>query len=282
MTSNIVIIGVHKAGTSSMFEILSCHDEVCQSSIKETHFFSAKESDYWKSAYTNYQDFFGCDTGVFLEASPEYFYLGHDAIEGMDEELARKAHYVLLLRRPTEKIASSYRHMRSKNVVDTWAEFRDRELNESKLDYYNLCPGAHELTQCDYSKHLLKWQRFIAERRLTIIDFDTFREDPLSACNQILAAVGCCPLSENEVPRLHTNKSSAHKNKSLHKVALWVFRFFEGWLRQRPRLKSMLANLYEKANSREFDELVDTKEFVHLDKAYEEIVSSIDEPKVQG
>jgi hypothetical protein len=158
--------------------------------------------------------------------------------------------------------------MKSKGIVSTWIDFKERELNSKKLEIYNECPGSFELTQCDYAEHLCKWKNIENQGRLTIVDFDLFKVDPLGISNKILLEMELEPLDEKNVMRLHANKSVAIRNKTLHKFAMYVFRRTESWLRSNPKVKSRLALLYDMINSDQVIEKPDIVDYLYLDKFY--------------
>jgi hypothetical protein len=72
--ANLVVAGVPKGGTTSLFEYLSHHPEVRPARVKETRFFTSDEAAQ-PDARARYATYFeGCQDGRYiLEASPGYF-----------------------------------------------------------------------------------------------------------------------------------------------------------------------------------------------------------------
>src|SRR5580765_445608 len=73
--ANFVIGGTEKAGTTSVFDYLSAHPQVCTSSRKETDFFRNGYTGNPEVDARRYGSFFErCDsrTPVIAEASPGY------------------------------------------------------------------------------------------------------------------------------------------------------------------------------------------------------------------
>src|SRR3954466_13605025 len=83
---NALIIGVSKAGTTSLFDYLTQHPEVAGSKPKETLFFSdLVYSDFTLPPIRNYRRFFR-HTGaarIVMEASPNYWYGGRRLLSAL-------------------------------------------------------------------------------------------------------------------------------------------------------------------------------------------------------
>ena len=69
---HLIIAGTAKAATSSLFDYLSAHPEVCGSRVKETYFFSQGYSGDTQRDRERYAAFFAPETTarVLFEASP--------------------------------------------------------------------------------------------------------------------------------------------------------------------------------------------------------------------
>ena len=75
---NLIIAGVNKAGSTSLFHYLSQHPEVCGSKDKETCYFLPLLYNESISPITNYEaQFSHCGKSAYrLEATPAYIYGG--------------------------------------------------------------------------------------------------------------------------------------------------------------------------------------------------------------
>jgi hypothetical protein len=117
---NLLIIGVTKAGTTSLFSYLAQHPDICASRRKETEYFSplrttpssrlAPLDDYRRN-------FRHCQGQRFaLEATPNYWYGAQQMVAAVERTLD-DPHVVISLRDPVDRFWSEYRFMRSKGLL---------------------------------------------------------------------------------------------------------------------------------------------------------------------
>ena len=88
MLPNLLIIGVPKAGTTSLFSYLNLHKEVFGSSPKEPGYFHPLRWGEELSAITKYEKAFAgySNQKYAMEATPGYFY-GGQKVSGKMKEL---------------------------------------------------------------------------------------------------------------------------------------------------------------------------------------------------
>jgi hypothetical protein len=104
---DFVIIGAQKAGTSSLFEYLAHHPDVCGSFIKEVQYFTSR---YWIGR-RGYRAFFpkaGSASCQFGEATPYYLFCPESAERVFNT--IPDARIVALLREPVSRAYSHYKH----------------------------------------------------------------------------------------------------------------------------------------------------------------------------
>ncbi len=112
---NLIIAGPPKTGTTSIYDWLSKHPNVCASRIKETQYFFHKvtavnrEANYIEHGLTRYESLFRCDEKrqIVFEATPDYFY-SDTAFDHLDE-LPTLQKIVFIHRNPAERLFSEYR-----------------------------------------------------------------------------------------------------------------------------------------------------------------------------
>ena len=107
--ANTVIVGVNKAGTTSLFVSLSGHPAVAASSVKETRYFLPARWGRPLEPVQVYEDYFRDvgDRPVRLEATPSYFYGGEPLVQAMHELLGRPK-VVVVLREPVSRLVSFF------------------------------------------------------------------------------------------------------------------------------------------------------------------------------
>lgn len=141
----LIIAGQPKAGTTSLFDWLSAHPDICSSTLKETRFFL--DEDYPLPVRVRFD---GTDLGqyfeyfrdhsrrVFLEASPDYLYC-EKPLEL--KNILPNARFILIERDPVERIISTYRYFKQQEILPVTLSFEDYIIEQqfgekaSRRDY---------------------------------------------------------------------------------------------------------------------------------------------------
>lgn len=110
MPVNAIIIGAAKAGTTSLFNILGHHVEVCAASTKETRFFS-DDARFARGLGWYAQEYFGhaVREPVWLEASPAYLTWSDKVAPRIRASLAAPR-FIAVFRDPVRRAYSHYWH----------------------------------------------------------------------------------------------------------------------------------------------------------------------------
>ncbi len=109
---NLIIAGINKSGTTSIYRYLADHPECCGSKIKETCFYLGKNDEV--SGYEKY--FEDCnDEKVVFEATPGYFYCG-DTIAYKIKKQIKEVKIIIALRNPTDRLYSYYKSLCKKKI----------------------------------------------------------------------------------------------------------------------------------------------------------------------
>src|SRR6185436_4887174 len=125
---NLIIGGVHKAGTTSVFTYLSMHPAVCGSSIKEIGFFMPLK--YGKQIpsmeeYSKYWQHCAGEKKYLLEASPSYIY-GKDVIaDRIQKELGNDVKMIFILRNPADRLFSFYERKKANTYLGRNVSFKE-------------------------------------------------------------------------------------------------------------------------------------------------------------
>ena len=180
---NLLIGGVHKAGTTSLHTYLSMHPEVCGSLIKELAFLlparyneEVPSNDVYASHFKNYNG-----EKYILETTPSYLYGGMPLINIINERLGDDVKMIFILREPTDRFISFYRHCLTKLEIPADTTLEDfigmsaaidsviRQSNETDHITQGLIEG-------DYATFLPLWIEHFKDR-LLIIFFDELSKD---------------------------------------------------------------------------------------------------------
>jgi hypothetical protein len=255
---NLIVAGVHKCGTTSVFNTLAASPEIAASSVKEVnHFIPVRFGDPAPSLQS-YEDFYGPSAGAAryrLEASPGYFCGGAPVAEAVDEALPG-CRVIVLLREPRERLVSFFRFMQSILTVPatmTLDEYVERcgEVMGSSVGRLAKEPytGVHDGHYADYLPH---WSRRFGER-LHIVFFDAWRDDPASASHELAQWLEIDPDPLLDRSQVAANQTRQYRLAALQRLALRINVRFEEQLRRTPRMQQLLKAGYGRLNLREPD-----------------------------
>jgi hypothetical protein len=251
----LIIAGVNKAATTSLFMYLSAHPQICASHVKETQYFlpiryGAKELPpveyYW--------DYFShCkQSDYILEATAGYFYGGSSIAKAIEKTLGR-IRIIFIFREPVARMFSFFKFR--KNMLEL-----DESLSFS--EYIQLCetlPPSDRVKRENnaywgieggyYSNYLSDWFEVFGEQNIRIIFFEHFVNDPRSEIADL------CQWLDLEydryIAKLDTsveNRTRSFNNRFLQRIALQLNWKGESFWRSHPRIKKNLRRLYYALN----------------------------------
>lgn len=178
----VMIVGSMKSGTTSLFNYLVQHPEICPCMEKEPEFFSEhQEHGIQTSDYLNLWDFDPALHRYALEASTGY--TKYPLETGVPERIAAyglNPRFIYCVRDPIERIISQYQFV---NSNPSWGDidiFSDEAVSLSK---YNL--------------QLAQYISIFPRENLLIIDFELLTRQPQNAANQVFEFLGLSPVQLN-------------------------------------------------------------------------------------
>ena len=148
--ANLLIVGVPKAGTSSLFTYLAQHRDICGSDKKEIghfNFFNPRRHGLDRrppiEAYAAH--FAHCSGQRYaLEATPSYCYKGQAVIDAI-RELLPNPKIVLTLRNPTDRLWSDYTFQRSLGNIPNIRSFDEylSACEQRRMDWTDSALTSH-------------------------------------------------------------------------------------------------------------------------------------------
>lgn len=248
--NNLIIGGVHKAGTTSLYTYLSWHPSIAGSDIKETHFFSGSN---YKKKYKSYDEYFKNYKGekYKLEASPEYIYERKIAINNiLDNTINPKI--IFIFRNPADKILSSFNHRKKNLLFDSDYNFEDFErdhLNISSLTEIDKNNSySKELYDGVYVDYIKDWFEAFGEENIRIIFFDDLKNKPHEVVENLTKWLNIDSGFYDNKNFTVENKSVVFKNASLQKYVMLISKNLEPVFRKNYKLKLFLRNIYYALN----------------------------------
>ena len=174
---NFIIAGVSKAGTSSLFNYMAQHPQVCPSAEKETNHFLPLKYGEPVAGIGDYLRFFShCQREpVVMEATPGYFWCGAPLVEEINRHLSPRAKVLIIFRDPVDRFYSYLEferaHLRVPQGI-TDAEYLSRNLA-------HISSGTSELKENNaywalesgrYADYLAPWLQLGERLRLSFFD----------------------------------------------------------------------------------------------------------------
>ena len=250
---NLIIAGVTKAGTTSLFRYLSQHPAICASDEKELRHFLPLRYGEPVGPLATYADHFShCAQEPYaMEASPGYFYGGAAVARAIDEALDAPR-VVIVLREPGERCYSFYNFMRSRAKLpqdadfDSWLD-RCEQLHRAGVDQR---PEHHDYSGLGagcYSDWLQPWLDTFGDR-LKVLFFDDLSADPAATVADLCAWLGIDPEVAAGFEYRVENKTRQFRHERLQKAALSWNRANVLFFERHQTLKRLLRTIYYTVN----------------------------------
>lgn len=249
---NFVIIGVQKAGTTSVYNYLKQHPQVYMSPIKEPHFLERDWSqlppekqkpgriDTWEK-YCNL--FTGVRDEIAIgEASPNYLF-HHQSSVGMIEKYLPNAKLIAILRDPAER-AYSDNLMHVRDAIGSYQRSLEEQLEYSSHKSFVLLKGF-------YYNHLKSFYEHFPREQVKVYLYDNLSKNPVSFMQDIYSFIGVdtsfTPNTSERYQKAQIPKSQAlnvllRKQNSARNLAASVLKvFLPAGTRQ--KIRTSLINL---------------------------------------
>jgi hypothetical protein len=201
---NVVIGGVPKAGTSSLFRWLEDHPQVCASPIKETfylvdpgHPLERSAAHFHRDGLDGYARFFEhfdrSRHRVRLEGTTHYLYQ-ETALEVL-ASLEPQPHVIFLLRKPSRRIYSSFQYsQQTLATLSSRLSFREYvetirrggtafEENAVMRKYAPI--WRNEIRYSRYAEYLRKWRALFGPDRIHVLLFEDLVANPRGALRML-------------------------------------------------------------------------------------------------
>lgn len=271
---SLVLAGVAKCGTTSLFSYLTHHPDVCGARPKEPgYFLPVLYGERMPPIIEYYRCFSHCGSERFvIEGTARYFLGGAIVAEAIREHLGN-IRVLLILRDPVDRLFSFYKFKKGSMELDrgltleqyvrrceavSRRDLRKRERNQ----YWGIEEGL-------YARYLPQWFDVFGDS-LRVAFFEDLRCDPWDLMRQLCGWLGIDAGVYDQARFLAKNRSLDYRSSLLHHVAVPVRRRLHGFWRRHPVLKRILRALYYGINGKPFEEEISTQTRAYLASVFQE------------
>ncbi len=272
MLPNLLIIGVPKAGTTSLFSYLNLHPQVFGSNPKEPGYFHPLRWGEELADIAKYeQAFLGYSNQKYaMEATPGYFYGGKKLSNEM-KKLLPDSKVIVVLRDPVQRLFSFYKYKLSLGHIPSDLSFEnyldkcismplDEKIKKKNYDYWGMEGGL-------YANLLETWNSTYGDN-LKVCFFDDLVSDKNNFTSDICDWLN---LNFNEIDSkkmLIENKSMLYRSKALQKFAISFDRSLEGLWNFMPFIKKPFSFFYNLFNSKPHNAVLNKSSKKELEEFY--------------
>ena len=233
MKANLFVIGASKCGTTSFYNILRNHPEICMSSVKETLYFALPDNKRKEVDYLSYYN--GCDGKKIIgEVTPVYSEL--HVVPQVPRNIYKynkNAKIVYLVRNPLDRITSVWKqtlasgHWNRKVYMEKFGvDIPKMSLNfeEAIFDY----PPFIEA--CRYWMQIEGYRKYFPDNQIKVLFFEDLINAPYELFNSLWDFLGVSYFDVSNINK-HFNKSSGKVMFKPNSKLLFLARAFRKFSR---------------------------------------------------
>jgi hypothetical protein len=248
---NFIVLGVSRAGTTTVFNTLGRHPEILSSSTKETRYFQPVRYGEPLPPVAHYESYFRRHAGerITMECTPDYFFGAAPTAKAMKEVCDPRV--AVILREPTARLISFFRFMQDRLQLPaemSLVEYVERcqaipawEMNRRASNNYTAVWGGQ------YARFLPAWIDAFPGR-CDVLFFDDLSNSPMQVLGEQCRRLGLDPkLLPGEVTV--ANSAAAYRSSAMQRGAAMVARRGSAVLRRHPALYATARRTYEAINT---------------------------------
>ena len=209
---NVAIVGAQKAGTSSLFDLLRRHPEVCPGPRKEWHFFDDEKRSWDHPDYTDYRVTARSERHrIAIDGTPSYMFWPH-ALERM-HAYRPEMRLIASLRDPIERAFSHWAmYFGRRSSFPTFSELAQGPSREALLD--RIPDGWNHwrmrrlsmIPRGLYGEQIRRGLELFAREQWLFLDFHELVGDHRAALDRTTRFLDLAPFSRT--PRLRVIQST--------------------------------------------------------------------------
>lgn len=266
---NVIIAGVNRAGTTSLFEYVGQHPSVGRSKVKETCYFLPLRSGENLEPISNYQAQFDhvVDQQVRIEATPGYFYGERPLVVKLEKTLGDELRVIVIFRNPVQRLLSAFKSM--KTGVQIPKEMTLKEYVQTCISEKQSGENEHyrRIEEGRYAKYVDPWINTFGDR-IRFLFTEHLHERPRSVLREVFSFVGVSPSYASEVRLTRENQSMDYRSVWVQRLAIAINLAGERFWRAFPGVKRTLRSAYYWINGAPFAEEYNPDTIARLERLY--------------
>ncbi len=255
---NLLVPGVTKAGTTSLFHYLGQHPAIFPAAEKESNVLAA----------LRYRDDPGCDPVAEyaryfhdagpqqwrLDVSPTYLSAGPRLVRAVHDLMPVDARVLVTVREPVGRLFSAFRMKAAKDVLDDGADlaaFVDRAIALDASGEIALEEHAvfRTLAMARYADHLADWIEVFGTERVGVVAFESLAESTRQTVMAIVMWLGLDTGMVAEMDLGVRNQTVQPRSQSVRRLAQRANKAASGVLDRAPALRERLRGAYAQINA---------------------------------
>jgi hypothetical protein len=265
---NLIIGGVNRSGTTSLFSYLSEHPQICPSAIKETDYFAPLLKGGTLQPLETYAAYFngGKSSKYYMEASPRYIFGGARIAKTIYEYLG-PVRIIFVFRDPVARMGSYFQSMKRIGELPlamTFDQYAQRGLAElpaalaasprKPIDVYQGSVFTRGIIQGFYVDYLEEWYD-VFPQTIHVGFFEHLSQNPRGAVQELCCWLGVDTSVYDSFEFTQENRSIRHKNQTVFKIASLINGKFEPFWRKHKNLKRWVRDFYCQMNEQDFGDI---------------------------
>lgn len=274
---NLLVVGVPKAGTDSLFAYLSQHPDICPADEKEIGYWNYYNPQRYAGeppSLDEYRKHFrGCgDEQYVFEATPTYSYGGRPVIDAIRQHLPG-CKIILSLRNPSDRLWSAYTFQRELGNLPRIKSFEEylQRCEGRRRDGGDLVPQDHfhGLYIGYYGDYVPLWLDAFGDN-IRVVFAEQTADDAVAVMAELLRWLGLEEGAVHEFDLGRRNTTQHPRSTRLAQFAYSVKRSGERFGLLSPGLRRTLRRAYRRLNAGEPPEGMSSETRRHVESLYRE------------
>lgn len=193
----LIMPGVAKCGTTTLYDILVTHDEICGGFEKEVRYLmdadeaQPRRTDIHKDGPQGWRDQYpklsGAQPRYWIDATPQYQY--QNIAKTIIGSLANKPLILFIVRKPSDRLYSMYQyakyHQRTIDFIPDFLSFINAIKNEPLPELANQTMLSNAWKDSDFQQLYSEWLGLVGKDNIALVTLEGLINDPAYTMKQI-------------------------------------------------------------------------------------------------